>query len=145
MRQGVDSNVLVYAHIPTFPEHARVRVFLTDFLAQADALLAFTPAILHEFVHIITDARRFSPPVEMSEALAVARLYVDRENTECLSVTESDMAHAFDLLERHGLGRKRIADTLFASTLLRAGISELITCNPDDFKVFDELKVIDPR
>jgi predicted nucleic acid-binding protein len=145
MKRGVDSNVLVYAHIPTFPEHPRVRVFLTDFLAETDAVLAFTPAILHEFVHIVTDARRFSPPVEMSEALAVARHYLDRENTECLSVSETDMTHAFDLLERHGLGRKRIADTLFASTLLSNGFSELITCNPDDFKVFDELNVIDPR
>ena len=145
MKQGIDSNVLIYAHIPTFSEHARVRVFLADILAQTDAVLAFTPAILHEFVHVITDARRFAPPVEMSEALAVARLYIDRENTECLPVVESDLTDAFDLLERHGLGRKRIADTLFASTLLRHGITELITCNPDDFKVFDELKVIDPR
>jgi predicted nucleic acid-binding protein len=37
---------------------------------------------------------------------------------------------ASDLLDRHGLGRKRIADTLLAATLLHHGISELITWDP---------------
>jgi len=145
VKRGIDSNVLVYAHIPTFSEHAQVRMFLTELLSQPEVVIVFTPAILHEFVHVITDGRRFAPPVEMNEALAVARLYIDRENTQCLPVVESDLTAAFDLLERHGLGRKRTADTLFASTLLRHGVTDLITCNPDDFKVFDELKVTDPR
>jgi predicted nucleic acid-binding protein len=145
MKRGVDSNVLIYAHIPAFSEHAPVKHFLKEQLAQEDTVLAFTPAILHEFVHIVTDRRRFEPPVEISEAIAIARLYVDRANTECLSVVESDLTDAFELIERHRLGRKRIADTLFASTLLRNGVTELITCNPDDYRPFDGLTVVDPR
>jgi predicted nucleic acid-binding protein len=47
--------------------------------------------------------------------------------------------------ERHRLGRKRIADTLFAATLLTHGVTELITCNPSDFRIFEGLTLIDPR
>ncbi len=103
-----------------------------------------TPNILHEFVHIVTDNRRFEPPLNMTEALAVARLYSGRSNVECLPVNETVLATAFDLLEHYQLGRKRIADTLFAASLLLHGVRDLITCNPRDFRVFEDLKVIDP-
>jgi len=89
-----------------------------------------TPNILHEFIHVVTDARRFDPPVTMSEALATARLYLGRKNVACVDADETAVLMAFELLDRYGLGRKRLADTLFAATLLQHGIREVITCNP---------------
>jgi predicted nucleic acid-binding protein len=145
MRRGVDTNVLIYAHMPELPQHELVRSYLLDQLAQDDVTLVITPAILHEFVHVVTDARRFSPPVAMPDALAVARGYLDRTNVECLNVDERAIVSAFDLLERHQLGRKRIADTLFAASLLNQGVRELVTCNVADFQIFEELTLIDPR
>ena len=144
MKLGVDTNVLVYTHLPSQPTHERVRRYLIDRLAAPRVTLAVTPLILHEFVHIITDPRRFAPPVTMSEALATARLYLGRSNVDCLATDEEVMADALDLLERFQLGRKRIADTLLVATLLRHDVRELITCNPRDFAVFEELRVIDP-
>jgi predicted nucleic acid-binding protein len=145
VRQGVDTNVLIYAHLPSEPAHERVRRYLTARLASSHVTVAVTPLILHEFIHIITDPRRFEPPVTMSEALATARLYLGRSNVACLATDEDAMADALALIDRHQLGRKRIADTLLVATLLRHGVRELITCNPKDFEVFDELDVIDPR
>jgi predicted nucleic acid-binding protein len=145
MRRGLDTNVLIYAHMPELPDHARVRSFLLGQLADEGVTLVITPAILHEFVHIVTDGRRFDPPVSMADALAVARVYLDHTNVECLSMDRQAVAGAFALIERHQLGRKRIADTLFAACLLGHEVRELITCNPDDFRVFDNLTVIDPR
>lgn len=145
MRRGLDTNVLIYAHMPDLPDHARVRSFLLGQLADEDVILVITPVILHEFVHIITDGRRFTPPVSMADALAVARVYLDHTNVECLSLDGQAVAGAFALIERYQLGRKRIADTLFAACLLDHGIHELITCNPDDFRIFDSLTMIDPR
>jgi predicted nucleic acid-binding protein len=145
MRRGVDTNVLIYAHISESPQHEAVRSHLLGQLALDDVTLIVTPNILHEFLHIVTDARRFDPPVSMKDALAVARGYLDRANVECLSVDELSLVSALDLLERHQLGRNRIADTLFAASLLNHGVRELITCNTTDFKVFAELTLIDPR
>ena len=144
-RRGVDSNVLVYAHIPALAFHAPVRAFLLDQLRRADTRLALTPLTLHEFAHVVTDARRFDPPVAMSEAIAIVRGYLGRSNVECLAVDEKAMMRALDLLEQHQLGRNRIADALLAATFIEQGVSELITCNGADFAVFDGLAVVDPR
>lgn len=145
IRRAVDTNVLIYAHIPSFAEHEVVRAFLLRQLRQQDVRLVVTPGILHEFVHVITDSRRFEPPVKMSEALALARLYLERTNVECVCTDEKTLLQAFELMEEHRLGRKRIADTLLATVLLQNGVSEIITCNPSDFKPFGDLQVLDPR
>ena len=81
----------------------------------------------------------------MAEALAVARLYLGRSNVDCIGVDEAVLVTAFELLERYDLGRQRIADTLFAATLLHHGAEDVITCNPADFRIFDGLEVVDPR
>jgi predicted nucleic acid-binding protein len=144
MMLGVDTNVLIYAHIPALAQHATVRAHLLELLADPDVVLAITPAVIHELVHVITDARRFDPPVTMAEAVATARLYLRASNVECLA-TDGDAARlALELLDRHRLGRKRLADTLFAATLLTHGVGEVVTCNPSDFTLFEGLATIDP-
>jgi predicted nucleic acid-binding protein len=145
MRRGVDTNVLIYAHMTELSQHEGIRSYLIDQLAQEDVTLVVTPGILHEFVHVVTDGRRFDPPVAIKDALAVARGYLNRMNVECLSIDERTIARAFNLLERHQLGRKRIADTLLAAALLDHGVGELITCNLADFQTFKELTLIDPQ
>jgi toxin-antitoxin system PIN domain toxin len=145
VKRGLDTNVLVYAHVAALPEHGAVREFLAGQLARRDVTLFVTPWVLHEFVHVVTDARRFEPPVGMGEALALARLYLGRANVECVATDAEALAEAFGLVDRHRLGRKRLADTLLAATLLRHGVRQLVTCNRSDFEVFPGLQVIDPR
>lgn len=144
-RRGVDTNVLVYAHLPALAEHGPVRAFLLEQLRQPELTLVLTPGVLHEFIHIVTDSRRFDPPVAMGEALAVARLYLGRPNVECVPTDAEALDQALALVERHNLGRRRLADTLFAATLLCQGVRQLITCNVSDFDVFEGLELIDPR
>ena len=144
MRRALDTNVLVYATIPAFPEHEDVRRYLLSQLRQPEVRLAVTPNILHEFVHVTTDGRRFDPSLKMSEALEVARRFLNGRNIECLSITAAHLQRAIEMLEKYSLGRKRIADTLMAATLLDNDVPEIITCNSKDFSVFDGLTVIDP-
>ncbi len=144
MRLGLDTNVLIYAHVPAFPRHEGVRAYLQAELRRLETVLVVTPMILHEFVHIVTDARRFEPPLAMSEALAVARLYLGRTNVECVPVDEDSCLLMIELLDRHQLGRNRIADTLLAATLLTHGVTDLVTCNKEDFRHFEDLHVVDP-
>jgi len=145
VKRGVDTNVLVYAHVASFPEHGVVREFLAAQLARRDVTLVVTPSVLHEFVRVVADPRRFDPPVGMGEALALARLYVGRANVECAATDADALLDAFALVDRHRLGRKRLADTLLAATLLRHGVGQIVTCNAADFGGFPRLTVIDPR
>jgi hypothetical protein len=39
-------------------------------------------------------------------------------------------------LEEHRLGRKRLLDTMLASTFRGAGIDSILTLNRDDFSIF---------
>ena len=144
MKRGLDTNILIYAHIPAFEVHGRVRRFLLEQLQAPDVTLALTPSILHEFIHVVTDSLRFEAPLTMAEASAVARLYLGKANVDCLAPDAKTFLDALEFLERHRLGRKRIADTLFAATLLHHGVREVITCNPRDFDAFDGLTTIDP-
>ena len=43
---------------------------------------------------------------------------------------------AHELLQRHQLGRKRILDTQLAAILWTAGVRQVFTANPADFKIF---------
>jgi predicted nucleic acid-binding protein len=131
--------------MPSMPEHAAVRQHLEAKLQDPDTRLVLTPMILHELIHVITDPRRFEPPVDMIEALSIGRLYLGRKNIECLMTGEAETRRAFDLIQRHRLGRRRLADSLFASTLIEAGVTALLTCNETDYRIFEELTVIDPR
>ena len=88
MRYGLDTNVLIYAHLPVFAESRQVRGYLQRGLGDDRCRFAVTALVLHEFVHIVTDARRFDPPVAMAEAVTIAGGYLDRTNVECLPVDE---------------------------------------------------------
>ncbi len=145
MKQAVDTNVLIYTHMPSLPSFERVRRYILTQLGDPDVTLIVTPLVLHEFVHVVTDPRRFDPPLTMSDALATARLYLGRSNVICVGADEAVTVDAFNLLEQFQLGPKCIADTLLVATLARHDVRELITCNPSDFEVFDELTTVDPR
>jgi predicted nucleic acid-binding protein len=142
---GLDTNVLIFAHMPALVEHLPVSAFLGDLVRRDDTQLAVTPIVLHEFIHVISDPRRFEPPVAMTEATALARSYLNRTNVSCLAVTDEALALALTLVDQHRLGRKRIADTLLAATYIVHRVDALITCDPDDFAIIDGLRVIDPR
>jgi len=142
-RCAVDTNVLIYAHLSSFTQHGRARQYLQDFLADPTSVLVVVPIILHELVHVITDARRFEHPVKMEEAIAIARLYLNRTNIECVDIGARAIGLTFELMEQYRLGRNRVADSLLVATLLQHGVDELITCNEVHFAVFDEITTID--
>ena len=121
-----------------------MRAFLHDWLKQPEVSLVITPMVVQEFLHLVTDSRRFDGPLSMGEALAVSRVYLQRSNVECVAVDEESCVLMQGMLVRHGLGRNRVADPLLAATLLTHGVRDLITCNPDDFGLFQELHLIDP-
>ena len=145
MLGGLDTSVLVHAHLPVLTGSETVRANLLSKFGDDNWQIALTAVVLHEFVHVITDQRHFSPPVPMASALALAKGYLGSPNVDCLSLDGRAPQLALHLLERHWLGRKRIADTLLAATLLRHGVNSIMTCNPSDLAVFNELEVIDPR
>ena len=145
MKLGIDSNVLLQAHLPALDRHVVAHRYLNRQLALPGVTLVVTPLVLHEFVHVVTDSRRFDPPVATTEAVSLVRGYLGRSNVDCIPTDEVSLLLALDLMSRHQLGRKRIADTLFAATLLAHGVHRLVTFNLSDFQIFEDLTAIQPE
>jgi hypothetical protein len=93
---------------------------------------------LAEFVHVVTDARRFSAPLAMPRALARAKAWWSARDVIRLAPEDGAVAWSVDALSRYQLGRKRILDTLLAGTLRSAGVFSVLTLNPGDFATFGE-------
>lgn len=138
---GIDTNILVAHVIPDHPFHGRVRDCIARLLAEGHGF-ALTSGIVSEFIHIVTDSRRFENPLTMTEALEWSAFWSDA--TE-ISLISSDVAiHQLWLrwLEQHRLGRKRLIDTLIAATWHTAGVRKILTLNPRDFTIFGAFTVV---
>jgi len=144
-RLALDTNVLVNLHLPVLDHHQAVRRAVMHWLNREGVTLVLTPTVLHEFLHIVTDPRRFDPPVGMSAALAIARGYLGRSTVEWVAPDEACLALALKVMDQEGLGRKRLADCLIGATYQQAGVDALVTLDLGGFRVFPHLRLIDPR
>lgn len=145
MRIGIDTNVLLVAHMPTFDDHEAVRAYHERLLSDIATTLCIPPRVLDEFMHVLTNSRRFSDAPSMRKALAIARTYLDAANVEITPENEASASLALELMKTHDLGRKRIGDTMIAASLITAGVTHLVTTNIRDFRVFSQLTLHDPR
>ena len=68
---GLDTNILVAHAIPEHPSHGQVRGHIDQFQLEGRRL-ALTSGILAEFIHVVTDHRRFNVPLDIASAVAVA-------------------------------------------------------------------------
>jgi|SRR5579872_4171251 len=135
MTHGLDTGFLVAAEVAEHPSHARARAILSERLAAGDQL-AITPQVLAEFIHIVTDGRRFSKPLPVSEAIRLAEQWWSAREVTQVFPGDRAVRQFLEWLRHHALGRKRLLDTLLAATYSEASISSVLTTNPGDFAVF---------
>lgn len=74
MTHGFDTSFLVSAEVACHPDHERARARL-DAPRVAGERFALAPQVLAEFVHVVTDARRFTDPLTMETAMERARAW----------------------------------------------------------------------
>ena len=141
MTHGIDTDFLVAVEVRDHPFHRQADALLTSLLRGGHDL-AVVPQTLAEFIHIVTDPRRMPQPLTMTEAIARAEHWW--QATEVVRVFPDGQAVTDFLawLVRYQLGRKRLLDTLLATSLLRAGVTRLITNNGRDYEVFDGIEVV---
>jgi predicted nucleic acid-binding protein len=114
-------------------------------LARRRGRIVIAPRVLEEFLHVVTDTRRFEEPFTMKAAIAFAESILATRDVVRLAQQASAAPRMLELLSQHRLGRKRILDTALAATLEAGGVRRLATFNGADFAVFDFLEIVDPR
>lgn len=130
---GVDTSFLVGLAVAQHPSHGRCWRLFQDEIVGGTATMALAGQVLAEFCHVVTDARRFQPPLSMTHALELSRQWWNAQ--ECRQVVVDVEVGSLFLawMEDLGLGRRQLLDTLLAATYHRAGVRRLATTNWRDF------------
>ncbi len=106
--------------------------------------LVFPSQVINEFLHVVTDPRRFNPPLTMNEALEWVETLLANPAVSLFEPTPESLRQTLRWMRQHNLGRKRILDTHLAALLHSAGVNRLLTSNPADFNVFGVFEIITP-
>jgi predicted nucleic acid-binding protein len=138
---GLDTDVLVNWAMSGALEHSASRRFVLRMIDDR-VRLGLVPQVLFEFLHVVTDSRRFENPLEIRQARSLVRELWDSPDAERIIPGTRVLQRTMELMDRLRLGRKRILDTAFAATLEEAGVTHLATLNQKDFEAFDFLEVI---
>jgi predicted nucleic acid-binding protein len=115
MIHGLDTGFLVAAEVREHTEHAGARVTLAQVLSAGD-VIAIAPQVLAEFIHVVTDPRRFAQPLDMSAARHVAEQWWTANGVVQTFPDAGAVWQFLTWLQQFSLGRKRLLDTLLAAT-----------------------------
>ena len=113
-------------------------------LLGAGDRLALAPQVLAEFIHVVTDPRRFAAPLEMSAARRIASEWWLGHEVDHVFPDAGSTGLFLAWMEQHRLGRKRLLDTQLAATYRAKGVASILTTNPDDFNIFGEFTCLTP-
>ena len=144
MIYGLDTDFLVATEIINHPFHQQADTLLQSIL-NASHHLALAPQIMAEFIHIVTDAKRMPHPLTIAEAISRAEHWWQASEVIRIYPDGNTVEHFLNWLTRYQLGRKRLLDTLFASSLQQAGVKKIITNNERDFKIFGCFEIVSFR
>lgn len=133
---GADTTFLVQLELVELPAHQAAHELLETAILKPQIPLALAPQVLAEFIHVVTDPRRFQTPLTSEEALAKARFWWHAAEVRQVFPDHDSTVLFLDWMQRHKPGRKRILDTQLAAVLWSAGVRQILTANPADFQIF---------
>jgi hypothetical protein len=131
--QGIDTGFLVAAEVAEHTEHQSARLKF-QYFRDAGNRFALAPQVLADFVHGVTDPKRLAQPLTMEVALERAEIWWDSPEVDQVGSDALSMRTFFVWMRQHRLGRKRILDTLLASTsarhpaVLETGVRRRLRC-----------------
>lgn len=144
MIHGLDTGFLVALELQEHLDHLPAKAKLTNLVAAGDRI-ALAPQIVSEFLHVVTDTKRFRQPFDIDTARQIAEQWWTAAEVEQVFPDGAATRQFLLWVRQYHLGRKRLLDTLFAATLQRLGITSILTTNPRDFAIFGIFTCITPQ
>ena len=111
---GLDTNILVQLAFADHPAH-QATVAAVQNEASGESRLVFPSLAVTEFLHVVTDQRRFLPPMTMGEAVDWINSLLQNPRVMMLDTTTASISQTLLWMQQFGLGRKRIIDTHLAA------------------------------
>ena len=140
---GLDCNILVQLAIADHPANAKTLTAIQSETQRGEKLV-FPPLVATEFLHVVTDERRFSPPLSMNEAMQWLEDFLASASVGLIQPGAASLEQTLKWMRQYNLGRKRILDTHLAAVLYANGVTRLLTSNPADFAIFTALQTVSP-
>jgi len=136
-----DINLLLYAQITAFPEHARARSWWEEALNGSQEVGLASPA-LFGFIRIGTNPRVLEPPLEVEEAVGIVEGWLKRPNVRYLLPGPRHLDLAFGLLRGLGAAASLTTDVQLAALAME--YQGELHSNDVDFTRFSGLRLVNP-
>ena len=133
----VDSNLLIYAINSSSPKHQIAQKFIRDH--SGEFTLAHQNIL--EVLRVLTHPK-FPSPMEINHAAEALSRIVDAAQ---LIFPALETYHvAITMIKDYKIIADKIYDAYLVATMLSNGITEIATDNEKDFRIFPQLKIINP-
>lgn len=139
---GIDTTFLIDLEIKESPKHERAVEIFNQWRAEKNSFLVIYSNVFNEFLHVITDPKRFINPVPMETAIERCWYWIDNQRVKVVYSSDDSLKRQLLWMSIHELGRKRINDSTMAAVYAQSGVSKIITANPADFEVLNTFEVI---
>lgn len=137
----VDTNLLVYAHVISFPQHAAAKDWLDRSLSGISKVGVAWPSLLG-FVRLVTNPRVFERPETIAQAWKQAQAWLESPATWIPSPTDRHREVLSGLLTTPGLRANHVPDAHLAAIAIEHGLT---LCSTDsDFARFPGLRWKNP-
>lgn len=139
---AVDTNILVYARRAESPQHKEALRLLRD-LATGSRPWALTWVSIYEFLRVVTHAKVFNPPTNISAALEDVESLLESPSLRLIGEGPSHPEMMRRALVSGGATGNLVHDGHIAALLMEHGVTELWTADRD-FHRFASIRVRDP-
>lgn len=133
----IDSNILIYAINADSPKNRKAQEFLRENIEN----LEVTHQNILETLRVLTHSK-FSKRMRIKLALTATQAI--SKSCQVISPTQTTYYLWLELINEHALTGNRIFDAYLVATALSNGINIIATDNVKDFKIFRQIKVINP-
>lgn len=138
----LDTNILLHQTFDDLDESKYNIVTDTlDKLLTNGCSLYISSQILREFFAISTNAKIFQDPLTVEEAVQKIQEFQDSFNV--LYDTNSSLDILKKLVIQYRIERQKIHDSNIAATVIANNIDGLFTFNTKDFKIFQEITLLE--
>ena len=137
----LDANLLIYAHVESFPQHRKARTWLDNQLSAAGRVAMPWASVL-AFLRIVTNPRIFERPEAIGDAWRQVKAWFDVDSVWTPEPTQRHPEILGHLLTQ-GAGRANLVpDAHLAALAIEHG---LVLCSTDgDFARYPDLRWENP-
>lgn len=136
-----DLNLLLYAEIDAFPQHAAARRWWEDAM-NGDRQVGIASVCLFGFIRLATSRRVLAEPLPVGDAIARVRRWLERPHVLFLVHGTLHLETAFRLLESVGTGANLTTDVQIAAHA--AELNGEVYSNDGDFGRFEGIRWVNP-